>query len=58
MHFRRRLLLPTVSGYETWETSKVRPSFPLRAASSRLAGIPEVLFPINGPTVFNATTTT
>ena len=32
MWFRRRPVLPTVSGYETQETSKVRPSLPLGAA--------------------------
>ena len=37
MHFRRRPVLPTVSGYGTRETSKVRPSLPLGAASSRRA---------------------
>ena len=37
MWFRRRPVLPTVSGYETRETSKVRPSLPLGAASSRRA---------------------
>ncbi len=40
MWFRRRPVLPTVSGYETRETSKVRPSLPLGAASSRRAGSP------------------
>ncbi len=37
MHFRRRPVLPTVSGCGTRETSKVRPSLPLGAASSRRA---------------------
>ena len=37
MWFRRRPVLPTVSGYRTRETSKVRPSLPLGAASSRRA---------------------
>ena len=50
-------VLPTVSGYETRETSKVRPSLPLRSGQLSKgvepgAGIPQVLFPINGPTVF------
>ncbi len=57
MWFRRRPVLPTVSGYETRETSKVRPSLPLRSGQLSKgvepgAGIPQVLFPINGPTVF------
>ncbi len=40
MWFRRRPVLPTVSGYRTRETSKVRPSLPLGAASSRRAESP------------------
>ncbi len=38
MLFRRRSALPTVSGYGTQETSKVRPSLPIGTASSRRAG--------------------
>ena len=41
MHFRRRPVVPAVSGYGTRETSKVRPSLALGAASSRRAGEPD-----------------